>query len=167
MPEPGELVPFPNEEPPYEGPRPGKSTILFELIEGDTCQWTRWNAETKRHETIGLEIEELQYEGGSAEIEAEQGMLAEAVYSLLDDEEHASPGWWVVEGFYGSFWKDYYGEVDCDYSCDIIRRARWADIEHFGVARPPLWVRVVRLLGFDPLVRGLAPGVQPVAPGSS
>lgn len=162
----GDLITaMPDPEPPYEGPRPEKSTILFELIEEHTYLWTRWDTENARWDTVGLEIEEIQYEGGSAEIEAEQGMLPDAVYGLLDPDQHTA-GWWVIEGFYGSFSKDYWGEVDCDFSCDVIRPARWSDIAYFGIQRPPLWVRVLSWFGVDPPVRP-SQIVQPVAPVSA
>jgi hypothetical protein len=38
-------------------------------------------------------------------------MLEDAFVGLLDDHEKKT-GWFVMEGFYGNFREDYYGEVD-------------------------------------------------------
>ena len=136
-----------------EYPRPGKSTILFELIEDETWQWTAWATALNRHMPVGLMIEEIQYEGGSAAIEAEQGMLEDAVYSLLDPDLH-SKGWWVMDGFYGTFIKGdgWTTDDDVHFECDEIRPARWSDMKRFGVKRPPMWVRFAMMFGLDPLV---------------
>jgi hypothetical protein len=119
-----EFVAIPVEEE-YSPPRPEKSTVLFELIEGDCYLF----------KNEGVEFGEIQYEGGSADIEAEAGMLEDAVAGLLA-AEHQKVGWWVMEGFYGSFSKDYYGEVDCDFECDRVRPATDEDRRKFGVLTP-------------------------------
>lgn len=131
-------------------PKPEKSTILFELIDEDTCQWTRWDKEQERHVEVGRMIGELQHEGGSAELEAYSGMLDVAIYEMLDDEEHTE-GWWVMEGFYATYYRGDGWETDddVDYDFDHIRPARWSDIAHFGVMRVPLWARVLGWLGLD------------------
>lgn len=131
------MTPFttkPDEDCEFEYPKPGKSTILFELIEGETYLWTRRNEEN-RSVPVGLEIDEIQYEGGSAEIEADQGMLDVAIYDLLADNEICNPGWWVIEGFYGHYTRGDGWETDVhvDFECDVIRPALPSDLEHFGV----------------------------------
>lgn len=148
-----QLIAAPDSEPEWEYPKPGKSTILFELIEEPTYCWTRWDPDQKKHVMVGLEIEEIQHEGGSAAIEAEQGMLDHAVYALLDHEEHTA-GWWVIEGFYGRFIKGdgWTTDDDVDFECDEIRPARWSDMEKFGVMRAPWWMKFAMLMGLDPLV---------------
>lgn len=131
-------------------PKPGKSTVLCEVIEGDNYMFRRWSGGLTKHVELELDFGELQHEGGSAAIEAEAGMLDYAVAPmLLDSFDELKPGWYVVEGFYGSYSTDYYGEVDCDFDCDLVRKARWSDIEHFGVARAPWWARLLRLFGKD------------------
>ena len=137
----------------WDYPKPGKSTILFELIDEPSYLWTRWDKALRRHVEVGLMIDEIQHEGGSAAIEAEQGMLDHAVYELLDHEEHGA-GWWVIEGFYGHFTRGdgWTTDDNVDFSCDEIRPARWSDIIHFGVQRAPLWARFAMWLGLDPLV---------------
>lgn len=125
-------------EEEYEPPRPERSTVLVQLIEGDSYLFNRWDAVKRQHVNAGLEIYEIQYEGGSAEIEAEAGMLSDAVAPMLEDGFWRE-GWFVVEGFYGHYTKDYYGEVDCDFECLNVRDATWADMERFVIGRRPWW----------------------------
>lgn len=140
-------------EDDYEYPKPGKSTILFELLEEPSYQFTRWDEAQKKHVEVGLMIDEIQHEGGSAAIEAEQGMLEDAVYDLLDPAD-VGPGWWVIDGFYGTFCKGdgWMTDDEVDFECNEIRPARWSDMKHFGVQHPPIWARIAMWLGLDPLV---------------
>lgn len=137
-------------------PRPGRSTVLVQLIEGDSYLFNRYDHATRKHVNAGLEIYELQYEGGSAELEAEQGMLEDAVAPLLEDGFWRE-GWFVVEGFYGHYSKDYFGEVDCDFECLGVRPATWADMERFGISRRPWWGFLPGLAKKVP-ARFMAPG---------
>lgn len=111
--------------PEDDYPLPERSFILCEIVEGDSYLF----------EGKGLEFAEIQSEGGSAEIENESGMLEDAIASLLDPE-FQRVGWFVIEGFYGNYTKDYYGEVDCDFECENVREATDADFERFGMTRP-------------------------------
>lgn len=123
--------------------RPGKSTILMQFVEDDSHLWP------------GLSVEEMQYEGGSAEIENEGSFLEEAIESALEeDTKPTHPGWWVMEGFYGTYTRGdgWTTDDDAEFECDVWRPARWSDIEHFGIMAEPLWVSVARLFGFDPEV---------------
>lgn len=145
-----QIVAAPAEEE-YEYPCPGKSKIVFQLIEGETYKLQRWDNELKRSVSIGLDFYEVGYEGGSAEIEAYEGMLEDVIAEMLDPDE-LKIGWFVMDGFFGSFSRDYYGEVDCHHECDDIRPARWSDIEEMGFCKAPWWVSVARWFGRDPLV---------------
>lgn len=138
-------------DPQGDQPHPEKSTILCQIIEGDSYLFQEWNSEKKCLENLGLDFHEFQYEGGSAEIENEAGVLQDTIAGLLDPEFHRV-GWFVVEGFYGHYWKDYYGECDVEYECDDIRVARWSDIEAMGLMKAPWYIRALRMFGIDPEV---------------
>jgi hypothetical protein len=148
-----QLIAVAGDDREWDYPKPGKSKIVFELIDEDTYEWTVWDAGQKRHREVGLMIDEIQFEGGSAEIEAEQGMLNHAVYDLLDPFQHGA-GWWVIEGFYGIFRRGdgWTTDDDVDFECDGIRPARWSDLNDMGIMRPPMWARFAIWLGLDPLV---------------
>lgn len=118
--------------------RPGKSFILAQIVQGGSHYFERWNPVTRQREYLDLEFWEVQCEGGSAELEAEAGMLPDAFVDMIDDYWH--PGWVAIDGFYGHYSKDYWGEVDCDYECDNVRPARWSDYEKM-MGRRPWWAR--------------------------
>lgn len=125
----------PEDEESWPPPRPGEpSTILFELIPGEWYQ-DRLN---------GLEFNEIQCEGGSAEYEAEQGMLDWAIADGVGDV-CKKRGWYVVENFISSYSTDYWGEADADFEWDRIRPATVADMKRFGFGRRELlqtwWLR--------------------------
>ena len=126
--------------------RPEPSTILFQIIDGDSYMFDKWNPETKKNDPLYLELGEYAYEGGSADLEAESGMLPDSFVSLLDDNEK-KVGWFVMEGFYGTYRTDYYGEVDCDFECDNIRKAKFSDLDYFGYA--PWWAKLLLKIGIN------------------
>lgn len=100
----------------YEYPKPGSSMILFQIVainDGD------------------ISFGEIAHEGGSAEIDAMEGLL-EYVIGQLVPIELCSPGWFVIEGYYGAFHRDHDGEVDCNHSYDRFRTAEEVDLIYFG-----------------------------------
>lgn len=142
----------PKENPEnYDYPSPGKSAILFEIIEGDSHLFQTYRDGARVN--LGLEFGEIQYEGGSAEIEAIEGMLKYAIFELLGYDEY-KPGWYIMTGFYGHFHTDdFTGDVDVDYECDDVEPARWSDLEYFGVTKMPWWRKLLhRFFDYDPVV---------------
>jgi hypothetical protein len=118
----------------YELPAPGKSTILFQLVEGGCYMFQRWDEELKQNVDIGVEFGEVQYEGGSAELENYVGMLEYSISEMLDGE-FKRPGWYVMEGYdvhytRGDGWMT---DDDADHEFDSVRVATQADFDHFGV----------------------------------
>jgi hypothetical protein len=125
----------------YEEPSPGKSLVLFEVVDDP-----QGHAEAGRT-YLSLGIEEVQGEGGSYDIENDHGFLEYTIAGLVPDwVDHA--GWYVIEGFYGDFTRDYYGEVDCKFSYDVFRRATHYDLAYFGIAKMPWWARVAYWFGW-------------------
>ena len=103
------------DEPPY--PVPEKSTVMFQLIEGDS------------YYLPGFEIDGCTGHGGSWEIEGIQGTEIDAVEAIIqqfDDKVTFSAGHWIIVGFYGQF-STYDGpdgrEWDCEYEADEVRPA--------------------------------------------
>lgn len=122
------IMPDEDLENASEHPVPGKSTILFQLIEGDS------------YYASGLEIYECQGEGGSWDLEGVSGTQEDVIAHMLQnlpDGYTAKVGWHVIEGFYG-FFHCYDGEngreYDCDYEFDAIRAATDDDLKRFGLA---------------------------------
>lgn len=96
--------------------QPSKSNILIVLIEGDSLEWP------------GLEVEELLFNGESAECEQAAGMLLSAIEDLFTPP---APGTYFLFGFQASYSKDYFGEMDVDYELEGWRIATGADQEQF------------------------------------
>lgn len=119
--------------------RPGKSTVLVQIVQGGSHLFEKWDPVTRRRYHLDLEVYESSHEGGSAALEDHSGMLMDAVVPMAEDYWY--PGWVVVEGFYGHYSKDYWGEVDCDFECDDVRPARWSDYEKLMGPRRPWWAR--------------------------
>lgn len=139
------------DEGEYGPPIPEKSFVLVQIVEGSSYLFESWEKD------FGLEFWEMWSEGGSAAIELEAGMLDDAIAPLLYPNFWRA-GWFVVEGFYGHFTTDYWGDVDCDHECDRVRIARWSDLKRMGVPRPWL-IRCLMALGWDEEV---PPGYEPV-----
>ncbi len=123
--------------------RPGKSIVLAQIVDGGSHLFEKWNPTTRTREYLDLEFWEFTSEGGSAAIENEAGMLEDAIAPMVEDYWHV--GWVCVEGFYGYYSKDYYGEVDCDYECDNVRPARWSDYTRL-MGPKPWWARADRYI---------------------
>jgi hypothetical protein len=137
------------EELAYEYPKPERSLVLVQIIKGENSIFTRYNRETRRYESAGLEFHEIFSLGGSADIESENGMLGDAVAPMLEPE-YWQPGWYVIEDFYGYYSRDYYGEVDVDYECGVVRLARWSDVALLmGENVVPVWARIAMRFGRD------------------
>ena len=113
---------------------PDLSTILFQLVEGDTFLLPG----------TGVEFWEVQGEGKAVFWETEASMLHDAIAGMLEPAQ-CVVGWWVMENFTASYTKDYEGEVDCDYDHDEVRPAKWSDMLHFGM-RVPWWARLLLAL---------------------
>jgi len=130
-----------------EHPRPGKSKIVFQIVEGGSHYFFEYGPGGQKQ--LDLEFYEIQSKGGSAAIEAEAGMLEDAIAGLLDPE-HKKVGWWVMEGFYGHFTRGDGWETDddCDYECDLIRPATWRDMDEMGLP-VSLRKRIMILMGWD------------------
>lgn len=154
--------PEPEQDPFARGP----SKIVFSLIEEDSCHWTKWTADphaavhssgkrTAKEVPVGLAIDEMQWDGGDADIENESGMLDCAIYGLLNHDQVDIPGWWVMEGFEADYWTDYWGEHDASFSCKLVRRAHWQDLLDCGMMRNVWWRRLVAWL-FNPEVKSIA-----------
>jgi hypothetical protein len=79
----------------------GSSTILVEVTDGGQPQF---------------DIDFIEWTEGDADIEAEQGMLSEAINATGFDP--IKPGHYIIEGFTAFYNKDYDGEVDATYSYD-------------------------------------------------
>lgn len=126
----------------------GPSNILFALIAVDTQLWTHYV--NGYHKPVGLQIEEIDYDKGDAAIEADQGMLEFSVYGLLDPAE-VSVGWWVMEEFTAHYTRGdgWMTDGDADFYCGGVRRARWSDMQAFGMCKPPLYARILGSLGID------------------
>jgi hypothetical protein len=115
----------------YAASEPDDSTILFQLIYSHTGSFPAQK----------LDIYEVQSEGKGAFWENESCTLNMGIEACVESdviEGKVTEGWWVIEKFVPHYSKDYYGEVDCDYECDNIRRARWSDVNHFGLPLPLL-----------------------------
>ncbi len=132
-------------DPPRVSPRdpaadePERSTILFQLLEGDSVLF---------REPAGVEFGEFHCEGKDAFWAREGCILEDAVAYLLWPDREYTPGWFVMEGFEVHYSKDYWGEVDVDYECAKVRPARWSDLKHFG-GLVPWWGRALLWLGLD------------------
>lgn len=96
--------------------QPSPSNVLIIFTEGDSRLWP------------GLEVEELFFNGESAEYEQEAGMLEDAISGLF---EPTAPGSYFLYGFKATYSEDYYGEVDVDYELEGWRLATAADEEQF------------------------------------
>ncbi len=96
----------------------GPSNVLLVLAEGDSRLWP------------GLEVEELLYTEGDADIENDAGMLEDALSECLAGEIER-PGRYLIEGFRSFYTTDYYGEVDADYEIAAWREATRADEAQF------------------------------------
>lgn len=107
----------------------GKSRVVFELIEGD-CSFLP-----------GLEVNEVQYEGESAESEVEgigaEG-LVEKIVEMTDPPLRWRRGWWLTEDFQAHAHQHYDGEHDCTYDLGRVRRASVWDRIELGVG--PAWL---------------------------
>lgn len=102
--------------------QPSASNIFIELCSGDSRLFP------------GLEVEELLYDGESAEIENEAGMLEDHLSDLGFKPEN--PGKYFVQGFRAYYTKDYYGEVDVDCEFECWREATPEDESKFFEAKP-------------------------------
>ena len=96
---------------------PSSSLILITLIEGDSMYWP------------GLEVEELCHVGESIANEVEAGFLEDALAPLFKPEH---PGTYFLWGFQASYHKDYWGEVDADFTLGGWRAATPADEERIN-----------------------------------
>jgi hypothetical protein len=95
------------------------SNIYIRFIEGDHYLWGNF------------EVDELLYSGGeksSAEYENEAGMLEDAIASCWKPD---APGEYYIKGFTVFYSKDYYGEVDADYSIEEVRPSTAEDMAQF------------------------------------
>lgn len=101
-------------------PNPSEpSTILFEIEYVDGKNWG---------------IYEIQYEGGAAEYENCYGCgLDYTIKDMIGVSEIEEGEWYVIEGFTTDYWKDYYGEVDCNHYFTNFRKATIYDRLYFGV----------------------------------
>lgn len=137
----------PKTEEEYDYPRPERSFILVHLVEGSDYLLRRWNPETRVEDDLGLEFWGVYHEGGSAEIEAEAGMLKDVIAGMMD-REFEKVGWFVIDGFYGVFSTDYWGETDCDHEYEVMRPARWSDLKRMEV-QVSWWGQMLIMLGLD------------------
>ena len=96
--------------------QPTISNILLELVSGDSAQWP------------GLEVEELLFNGQSAEFEHDAGMLEEAIGYHFQPTE---PGTYFLFGFQATYRQDYWGETDADYELEGWRVATDEDKKQF------------------------------------
>ena len=96
--------------------QPTTSNVLMILTEGDSHLWP------------GFEVEELFYTGESAEYEHDAGMLEDAIAPMF---KPTKPGTYYLYGFQASYSKDYWGEVDADYSLEGWREATPEDEKQF------------------------------------
>ncbi|WP_342234596.1 hypothetical protein [Inquilinus sp. OTU3971] len=136
-----------------EHPLPGKSDILFQIVEGDSHLFESWDNASQRFVRHGLDFGEMQWEGGSAEIDGTEGMLEYCIAQMLD-EEFWRPGWFVMEGYIGYYYRDAFtNEISLSHEYEVARPARWSDIERFGTQKAPLHIRIARLFGLDPIFR--------------
>jgi len=97
-------------------PQPSQSNILLTLVDGDSVLWP------------SLEVDELLFNGESAEYEQMAGMLEDAIASVFSTR---TPGTYFLYGFRAFYSKDYYGEVDVDYELDGWRVATADDAKEF------------------------------------
>jgi hypothetical protein len=101
----------------YVPPAPEKSTVMFQLIEGDSFYLP------------GLEIDGCVGNGGSWEIEGIQGTEVEAVETIIgqfDDKVLFAPGHWIILGFFGRFSVEDTPnglDYDCRHEADEVRPA--------------------------------------------
>jgi hypothetical protein len=100
---------------------PTPSNILITFIEGDSLDWP------------GLEVEEIQYTGESAEFEQDAGMLE---YSLgnIADFQPPGPGTYYLYGFQATYYRSYEGEYDTDFELKGWRPASKEDEKEFFVS---------------------------------
>jgi hypothetical protein len=120
------LGPSPESRAMDEPYQRGPSTILVQLIEGSHYLFTRDGVDA------GIEIEECRYTNGDADIEADAGMLHDAIAPMLEDG-FWRVGWFVIERFTCHYSRDYWGECDVDYECTNVREATDEDIATIGV----------------------------------
>ncbi len=93
--------------------QPTPSNILITLIPGDSNLWP------------GLEVDDLAFDGESAEFEHEASVLEDAIASVA---EITKPGIYYIWGFQATYTKDYYGEVDVDHEIAGWREATVEDL---------------------------------------
>lgn len=106
-----------DDEPTF--PR-GPSNVLLVLTQGDSRLWP------------GLEVEELLYTEGDADIENDAGMLEDALSECVAGGIQ-KPGRYLIEGFEVSYHTDYWSETDADYAIKGWREATETDEAQFYV----------------------------------